>query len=102
MNKEIEIYDDDTALCGEDAPPKANQIDDLIKYLATISHRFGNTAVEYSIQWGASALNKRTDIKRECDAANKTGYQCAVEDIAKLMDTMDIDSETVREQFGCT
>lgn len=61
MNTEIELYDDDVALMGKDAPPKAKNIDDLIKYLATIKHRFGNTAVEYQISWGASALNKRSE-----------------------------------------
>lgn len=68
--KEIEIYDDETALMGEDAPPPAKNIDDLIKYLATVSHRFGNTAVEYStISWGASALNRRAATQKKKEEA---------------------------------
>jgi hypothetical protein len=47
-----EPYPDDVSIttitCG--------QIEDLIKLLVTIRHRWGNTAIKYNIQWGASAL----------------------------------------------
>lgn len=49
----VEPFADDVPLRGEGAP-HATQIDDLIRILATISHRFGNTAVKYSISWGAN------------------------------------------------
>ena len=35
---------------------KADRVEDLARLLATIHERFGNTAIRYSIQWGASAL----------------------------------------------
>ena len=76
MKIEVEIYDGDTALLGEDAPPKAKNIDDLIKYLATISHRFGNTAVDYSVSWGASALNKRADTNEPAKPFNPHSPDC--------------------------
>lgn len=56
MEKTIEIYSDDTALMGPTAPPRPSQIDGLIKLLATISHRFGNTRVRFSLSWGGSAM----------------------------------------------
>ncbi len=55
----IEIYDGDMPLAGEGSPKHPKQIADLIKLLATICDRFGNTAVEFSLSWGASALNRR-------------------------------------------
>lgn len=57
MKKEIEIYSDDTPLAGENKPPHPQMIDELIKLLATIHHRFGNTRVAFSLKWGANALH---------------------------------------------
>ncbi len=58
MKQEIEIYSDDTPLMGPGSPEHAVSIEDLIKYLATVKHRFGNTRVKHSIQWGSLALSK--------------------------------------------
>jgi hypothetical protein len=46
---------DDVPMAGE-RMPTAEQIDDLLRILATIRVRFGNTAVTYSIEWGGGAL----------------------------------------------
>lgn len=43
---------------------KAENISDLATLVATIHERFGNTAVKYSIQWGASALWAE-DVQKE-------------------------------------
>lgn len=54
----IEPYGDDVPMSGPDAPV-AETIDALMRVLATIRYRFGNTAVTYSISWGGSALHAR-------------------------------------------
>jgi len=41
------------------------QIDDLLSYLATVRHRYGNSAISFSLKWGANSLN---DESRECIA----------------------------------
>lgn len=51
----IEPFADDVALLGPTAPA-IHQIDDLIQHLVTIRHRFGNTAVNFRLRWGSSAL----------------------------------------------
>jgi hypothetical protein len=52
----IEPLADDVPLNGPKAP-NVDQIDDLIRVLVTIRHRFGNTAVSVkSLKWGSSAL----------------------------------------------
>lgn len=51
----IEPYPDGVACAGPEAPV-ADQIDDLIRLLVTIRHRWGNTAVRYRVRWGASGL----------------------------------------------
>jgi hypothetical protein len=57
-------FSDNTPLCGPDAP-EAKQIDDLIRYLVTVRSRFGNTCVNYSIQWGATSLHMQDKLQRE-------------------------------------
>lgn len=52
---QVEPYDDGVACAGPSAP-ECEQIDDLIRLLVTISHRWGNTAVKYRVSWGGSAL----------------------------------------------
>lgn len=51
----IEPFGDDVPLQGPDAPVP-EQIDGLLRLLATIRHRFGNTVVTYRFQFGATAL----------------------------------------------
>lgn len=53
----FEPYPDNQVLIGPNAP-NLDQIDDLIRYLVTIRHRFGNTAVTFDgkCTWGANAL----------------------------------------------
>jgi len=64
---QIEPHSDDVALLGPDAPA-ADQIDDLLRLLVTIRHRWGNTAVRYRIQWGANALWANDAQKRRIEA----------------------------------
>src|SRR5690348_902406 len=53
----IEPYPDNTPLANSPDVPKIEMIDDLIRYLVTVRHRFGNTCVgAYRIRWGSSAL----------------------------------------------
>lgn len=52
----VEPYADGVAILGETAPPPPDRIDELLRYLATVRKRFGNTAVSYRVRWGASAL----------------------------------------------
>lgn len=63
----IEPYADDVSCAGTNAP-KADQIDDLLRLLATIRHRYGNTAIKYRVTWGGSAFwaedAQRTEIDR--------------------------------------
>lgn len=63
---QIEPFGDETPLNGEDAP-KADQIDDLLRILATIRKRWGNTAVRYRVRWGASALWCHDEQKQEIE-----------------------------------
>lgn len=58
----IQPYADHIALNGNNAP-KIDKIDDLIRLLVTIRRRYGNTAVVFSIQWGASALWARSQLR---------------------------------------
>lgn len=59
----IKPYEESVALLGPDAP-KIEQIADLIRYLVTVQHRFGNTAVQYRVRWGASALWAMSDAMK--------------------------------------
>lgn len=63
---QIEPYPDDVALLGEGSPAP-HQIDDLIRVLVTIRHRWGNTAVRYRVQWGSNALWANDAQKREIE-----------------------------------
>jgi hypothetical protein len=60
----IEPFDDEVPVVGEKAPC-ANQIDDLIRLLVTIRHRWGNTAVQYRVTWGGSALWAQDDLRKQ-------------------------------------
>lgn len=62
----IEPYPDDVACAGPDAP-KCEQIDDLIRLLVTIKHRWGNTAITYRVTWGGSSLWVEDAQKQEID-----------------------------------
>ena len=42
-----------------------------------------------------------TQMKQHIDAANKDGYNAAVNDITKLMDDMPVDADTIRNEFLC-
>jgi predicted RNA-binding Zn-ribbon protein involved in translation (DUF1610 family) len=55
-------YADDVACAGPDAP-KCDRIDELIRLLVTIRHRFGNTAVQYRVTWGGSALWTEDELR---------------------------------------
>jgi hypothetical protein len=68
---QVEIHDDDTPLHGEGAPDIDN-VGDLIKYLATVQHRFGKTVVMFRIQWGAHALWVEDAQKKEIASLQKT------------------------------
>jgi len=60
----IKIHEGDVALMGPNAPEKPTNIDGLLAYLGAISNRFGDTCVDYSVKWGASAIGKtRQDLK---------------------------------------
>lgn len=63
----VEPYAADIPLQGPEAPPFPDRIDDLIKYLVTISERFGNTAVSFRLRWGAAALWSH-DVPQGIDA----------------------------------
>ena len=67
---QIEPYAGDVAVYGPSAP-NCEQIEDLIRFLVTIHHRWGNTAIRYRIQWGASALWAEDAQKREIDKLKK-------------------------------
>lgn len=60
----IEPYPGDVPLAGDDAVT-ATHIDDLLKLLATVSKRFGNTIVRYTINWGASGLRVQDEQSQE-------------------------------------
>lgn len=66
----VEPYPGDVACAGPTAP-KCEQIDDLIRLLVTIRERWGNTAIRYSVQWGASALWAEDAQKRQIDRLTK-------------------------------
>lgn len=63
---DIEPHGPDVPVAGPDAPA-CEQIDDLIKLLVTIRHRWGNTAVKYRVSWGGSALWAQDDQKKEIE-----------------------------------
>ena len=67
----IEPYANDVACAGPSAP-KCEQIDDLIKLLVTIRHRWGNTAIRYRISWGGSSLWAEDAMRRKIDRLNRT------------------------------
>ncbi len=66
----LEPYQPEVACSGPTAP-KCEQIDDLIRLLVTIRERWGNTAIKYSIQWGASALWVEDVQKQEIEKLKK-------------------------------
>ena len=66
----IEPYANDVACAGPNAP-KCEQIDDLIRLLVTISHRWGNTAVKFRVTWGGSALWAEDAMRQEIDKLKK-------------------------------
>lgn len=68
-------FDNDTPLLGDGAPD-ARQIDDLLRVLATIRHRFGNTAVRYSIQWGSQGCRAIDGQKREIERLQQWVADC--------------------------
>ena len=62
MNREpLKAWGDDVALNGPEVPRNTGQIKWLIEYLLTTYERFGNTAVTFTLQWGATALWKRDE-----------------------------------------
>lgn len=77
---EIAPYDGDVPLMGP-GTPEITQIDDLLRYLATVKERFGNTAVHYRVRWGASALwaqsQSETIIRDGIAAVNDEGNRCS-------------------------
>lgn len=66
----FEPYPDDVACAGPTAP-HCDQIEDLIRLLVTIHHRWGNTAVKYRVQWGASALWAEDEQKQTIEKLQK-------------------------------
>jgi hypothetical protein len=52
----IEPYPPGQALLGPEAPPPSDRLSALLRYLATIYERFGDTTVAYRVRWGASGL----------------------------------------------
>lgn len=109
MKKEIEIYSDDTPLAGENKPPHPKMIDELIKLLATISHRFGNTRVAFSLKWGANALHDTeltNDVTGELTHEEEANaYREVLEEgLQKFCNAVGLDSEFYdRDQsdFSC-
>lgn len=70
----ITPYSNDVAASGPTAP-KCDRIDDLIRLLVTIRHRFGNTAVKYRVAWGGSEHWCADELHKEIDrlkAENET------------------------------
>ena len=74
---QIEPYPNDVACAGPEAP-KADRIEELIRLLVTIQHRFGNTIVRYNVRWGASGLwaddeqkQEITKLKKQLERAKK-------------------------------
>ena len=58
---QVPYYPDDVGLNTDDVKRPINMLDDLLKYLATVRKRWGNTAVTCSLQWGSSALWMRSE-----------------------------------------
>jgi len=52
---DLKPYEQGVPLQGMDAPP-LNDVEDWIRYLMTIRHRFGNTIVKGRVNWGAAGL----------------------------------------------
>lgn len=74
----IEPYPDDVAVCGPETPD-IDQIDDLIRLLVTIRHRFGNTAVRFNrLCWGATALWASDSQAKRIDAIREAVEQIVV------------------------
>jgi hypothetical protein len=67
---EIEPYAADVPCAGPTAP-KADQIDELIRLLVTIRHRWGNTAIKYRVTWGGSALCAQDEMRTQIDRLKK-------------------------------
>lgn len=65
-NAELQPYGDDVALVGSKAP-RAERIEDLIRYCLTVRKRFGNTVVTFSLKWGGSALWARDALQKLID-----------------------------------
>lgn len=62
---EIQIYDDAIPLAGDERPTPPHTIDELLAYLGTVKHRFGNTAVDFeSLRWGSRAIQ---NMDHDCD-----------------------------------
>ncbi len=62
----LEPYSPETPLNGHDSPG-AVQIEELIKLLVTIHHRYGNTAIKYRLSWGANALWVEDEQKQKIE-----------------------------------
>jgi hypothetical protein len=62
----VEPYPGDVAMSGPDAP-KCEQVEDLIRLLVTIHHRWGNTAVQYRVTWGGSALWAADELQKRIE-----------------------------------
>ncbi len=65
-NIEVEPFADDVPLNGP-GRPKVETADELLRLLATIRHRWGNTVITFSGKWGSNALWARDSLMDEAD-----------------------------------
>jgi hypothetical protein len=79
----IEPYPDNVAIQGPAAEIPTEQIDNLIRLLVTIHHRFGNTCVKYRIRWGANGLWAEDEQSKEITRL-KTNLKTLRKRIAKM------------------
>ena len=80
----------DVPLCGEQTP-KIDQILDLIKYLVTVHARWGNTAVQFRVTWGGSALWAADELRKEISqlTTQRDELAKALEPFAKVAKFLD-------------
>lgn len=81
---QVPYYPDNVGLNTDDVKRPINMLDDLLKYLATVRKRWGNTAVTCSLQWGASALWMRSE-QAETTAAQSARIAELEKEVAALM-----------------
>src|SRR4051812_14330521 len=98
MTLEVTPYGPDQALIGPTAPI-CEDIDSLIKLLATVRLRYGNVPVKHKIQWGASALWAGDRQKLEIEKLRKSNKSLRrkVRDARALLEAWADDAANLKE-----